>query len=133
MKPHLISMAILLMALAFLFFIIPLFPEPSNPPTCIFPPSKNIQSNFTRQEFQFNGIRIVMDDIEDLNQQHNKDAVNEENKTVSGYHFWNEDGGTVIYIPATTNRDINNKTLPNFEILGHEIWHDKTLGGQWHK
>jgi hypothetical protein len=38
-----------------------------------------------------------------------------------------------INVPWSGEIDINGKPLPDFEMLGHEIWHTTGLGGNFHK
>ena len=41
--------------------------------------------------------------------------------------------GRVIYGPASGRRDAAGNALPDFEALGHEVWHLPELGGpDWH-
>ncbi|MEI8140320.1 MAG: hypothetical protein WCI03_10690 [bacterium] len=36
----------------------------------------------------------------------------------------------IIYVSWSKNKDINGKPMPNFEDLGHEMWH--VASGWWH-
>ena len=36
----------------------------------------------------------------------------------------------VIYVPWSKDKDINGKPMPEFEELGHEMWH--VVAGWWH-
>ena len=49
-------------------------------------------------------------------------------KPCGGYQI-----GRELYIPYSLKRDINGQFLPDFEILGHELWHLSELGGKYHK
>lgn len=37
-----------------------------------------------------------------------------------------------IFVPYSYQRDIKGNYLPDFEVLGHEIWHMLELGGRFH-
>jgi len=57
-----------------------------------------------------------------------KEKLNEEfkhlNKRIKGVRV-----GDTIYTTYTGEYDINGNPLPDFGNLGHELWHDKKLGG----
>lgn len=40
---------------------------------------------------------------------------------------------TTLFIPYSSYKDINGNYLPDFEVLGHEIWHLKKLGYKFHQ
>ena len=42
--------------------------------------------------------------------------------------------GCVLYVPKSGLTDAHGNALPDFYILGHEVWHLRQLGGSdWHK
>ena len=38
-----------------------------------------------------------------------------------------------VYVPYSEEKDTRGQYLPDFEILGKEIWHMEELGGKYHK
>lgn len=47
--------------------------------------------------------------------------------------YINIDGTRILYVPWSGYVDVNGKPIPDFDSLGHEVWHLPELGGQWHK
>ncbi|MDP2593122.1 MAG: hypothetical protein Q8P52_00520 [bacterium] len=37
-----------------------------------------------------------------------------------------------LLVPFSGGTDKNGRPLPDFETLGHEVWHLLELGGKWH-
>ena len=37
-----------------------------------------------------------------------------------------------IYVPYSVKPTRRGEAKPNFEVLGHEVWHLDELGGRWH-
>ena len=38
-----------------------------------------------------------------------------------------------VYVPYSIKKDDNGNDKPDFEVLGHEVWHLPELGGRWHE
>jgi len=50
-------------------------------------------------------------------------------RDVRGWHNYQKNE---IVVPYSGEKDKFGRPLPDFETLGHEIWHLKELGGKWH-
>ncbi len=68
-----------------------------------------------------------------------KDEINSMYKRMSGYVFRTTAGfifvnDRILIIPyeEPAQYDANKQRLPNFQVLGHELWHLQELGGLWH-
>lgn len=46
---------------------------------------------------------------------------------------WADYEKSELHVPYSYDRDINGKPLPDFCVLGHELWHLKPLGYKYHK
>lgn len=42
------------------------------------------------------------------------------------------DGGMYIFVPYSLHRDKYGRLLPDFDSLGHELWHLPEYGGSFH-
>ena len=85
-------------------------------------------ATYDTQRFDLSGreIVIVCRDLDD---------ILAANRHAEGFTLaYNEEIGklTTITIPWTMFKDINGKRLPDFHLLGHELWHCSELGGTFH-
>ena len=72
----------------------------------------------------------VLDRAYLLANQQDYDRIDPEHpKNVRGFIVYSTNE---IYVPYSANKDKNGNYLPDFCVLGHEVWHLKELGGRWH-
>lgn len=43
-----------------------------------------------------------------------------------------DDRSRVIWVVWSGEYDRNGRPIPDLEVLGHEVWHLRELGGRWH-
>lgn len=76
-------------------------------------------------------FKIYIEDYTQISERW-REIKGKEGRNVLG--FWQtKNGKQYLYVPKSGYKDINGNELPNFETLGHEIWHLKELGGHYHE
>jgi hypothetical protein len=71
------------------------------------------------------GFRIVVASPADI-QEMWETAAPEDRRSVGGFFDYS---ARTVYVEY----NIHDKTQPNFEFLGHEVWHLPELGGMFHR
>ena len=84
----------------------------------------------TREYTLLDDVKIVIMEYNELQKKHGLVYPNRKHIKVNGFY---DNSNRTVYVHYWGGKDINGNMLPSMEVLGHEIWHLKELGGNWHK
>ena len=101
-------------------------------PTYLYSPDSRIinLTNFSTQEFNVSAFSLYVMNFTELNRVFHEEYNGSSKHWVAGFMF---QSSRKIYVGVSNQLDRNNKSIPNLETLGHELWHEQELGDIWHK
>lgn len=77
------------------------------------------------KEYKFNDVKIVIQDIRKI-RYFGRLILG---KNIDGFF---DDTYTIMYVPYSKDKDSSRDYLPDFDTLGHELWHHPKLGNFFH-
>jgi len=84
-------------------------------------------STYPKQEYNIRNLKITCDDEDRLNDTFQLYSMNQEpRERVFGFYVKDR-----VFVRWSGDTDKNGEPLPNFEDLGHEVWHH--IKGDYHK